>query len=35
LGKSTVETAKGMSWELLGGQQQPKVDRYKLEDLIK
>ncbi len=34
LGKSTVETARGMSGELLNGQQ-PKLDRYKLEDLIK
>lgn len=35
LGKSTVSAARGMSGELLGGQQQPKVDRFKLEDLIK
>jgi hypothetical protein len=35
LGKTTAEAAMTLSGELLGKQQQPKVDRYKLEDLIK
>lgn len=35
LTEGTIPTAMKMSGQLLNGQQQPKVDRYKLEDLIK